>query len=183
MRWPLTTAGNNGYTEFLSAAPRAKITRVDLARDFLSGEYTVDMANTAYDDGEFCSGGRWPSGEHHGNWKRPDGAGRTLYLGKRKSGKFTRIYEKGRQLGDKESPWTRLEVEFKSIDRIVPFDVLLYPGQYLAAAYPALDFLSEAPETYRDANQAYRTDLRQGRALRPAASRPPAQLHDRSNQP
>lgn len=132
--------------QYLSAAPRAKITRVDLARDFLNGEYTVDMANTAYDDGEFCSGGRWPSIEQHGNWKRPDGAGRTLYLGKRKSGKFTRIYEKGRQLGDKESPWTRLEVEFKSIDRIVPFDVLLYPGQYLAAAYPALDFLSEAPK-------------------------------------
>ena len=142
-------AAHDGWEQrlykFLSAAHRAKITRVDLARDFLNGEYTVDMANEAFDQGAFCAGGRWPSIEHHGNWKRPDGAGRTLYLGKRKSGKFTRIYEKGKQLGDKESPWTRLEVEFKSIDRIVPFDVLLYPGEYLAAAYPALVFLSETP--------------------------------------
>ncbi|MBC3928463.1 replication initiation factor domain-containing protein [Undibacterium sp. CY21W] len=51
-------------------------------------------------------------------------------------GKFCRFYEKGRQLGDKNSSWCRAEVEFKSSDRIIPLDVLLEPSAYFAGAYP-----------------------------------------------
>lgn len=130
---------------FLSAAQRGKVTRVDLARDFLNGEYTVSQAYQEYDKGAFCSGGRWPTLERHGDWERPNGSGRTLYVGKRSSGKFCRVYEKGCQLGEKNSPWNRLEVELKSIDRVIPFDVLLYPGEYLAAAYPAFEFIDATP--------------------------------------
>ena len=34
-----------------------------------------------------------------GNWKRPNGKGRTLYIGCRESGKSCRIYEKGKEQG------------------------------------------------------------------------------------
>lgn len=137
---------------------RAKLTRVDLSHDFYHGElhgpvkpgqllgYSVDQADSEYDQGLFCSGGRMPEIEHRGNWKRPNGKGRTLYIGSRQSGKYCRIYEKGKQLGDKSSSWCRVEVEVKSINRIIPFDVLLRPGEYLAASYPAFAMLSERQE-------------------------------------
>ncbi len=48
-----------------------------------------------------------------------------------------RIYEKGKQLGDPESPWVRWELELHNTDREIPFDVLLQPGRYVAGAYPA----------------------------------------------
>ena len=53
-----------------------------------------------------------------------------------------RIYEKGKQLGDATSLWVRAEVELKDQDRIIPWDVLINPSQYLAATYPCLGYLS-----------------------------------------
>jgi phage replication initiation protein len=84
-----------------------------------------------------------PDCEHRGNWKRPSGKGRTFYVGSRKNGKFFRAHEKGRQLGDKNSEWVRLEVEFKSVDRELLYDILLMPGAYMAAAYPALSWIEQ----------------------------------------
>jgi phage replication initiation protein len=124
-------------------AVRGRITRVDLAHDdFTGASYSVDRGMADYDAGLFSSGGRPPEVETRGNWKRPSGKGRTLYIGSRTNGKFLRVYEKGRQLGDKNSEWVRVEGELKSVDRIVPFDVLLEPGAYLAAMYPALSWIS-----------------------------------------
>jgi len=40
----------------------------------------------------------------------------------------------------------RIEVEFKSVDRIIPFDALIRPGEYLAAAYPAFEWINEHQE-------------------------------------
>lgn len=124
-----------------------KITRVDLARDFFFGEYTVDQANLDDDNGLFSLGARSPKIQHLGNWKRPDGSGRTLQIGSRDSGKLARIYEKGFQLGGVYSEmfrdWVRAELELQNKDRFIPWDVLLNPGQYLAGAYPAFAFISE----------------------------------------
>ena len=53
-----------------------------------------------------------------------------------------RVYEKGKQLGDTSSPWVRWELELHNRDRIIPWDVLLEPGKYLAAAYPCMDWVS-----------------------------------------
>jgi len=126
---------------------RAKLTRTDLAHDDYEGKtYSVDRADADFDAGLFNNGGRMPNHEYRGNWKRPNGKGRTLYIGNRANGKFCRVYEKGRQLGDKNSEWVRVEVEFKSIDREIPFEILLEPGQYLAAAYPAFGWISEHQE-------------------------------------
>lgn len=129
--------------DFLSNADRARITRIDLAYDdFESKKYSVDRAASDYDAGLFEMRGRPPSYEQRGNWKKPDGKGRTVYIGSRKNGKFARIYEKGKQLGDPESEWVRVELEYKSVDREIPFDVLLVAGEYLSAGYPAFAWIN-----------------------------------------
>lgn len=134
--------------DFLNACgPRAKITRIDLAHDIYDGAaYGVDRADKDFDVGLYNCGGRNPNIEHRGNWRKPTGKGRTIYFGNRESGKFCRIYEKGRQLGDKSSEWVRVEVEMKAVNRIIPFRVLLHPGEYLAASYPALGWINVRQE-------------------------------------
>jgi phage replication initiation protein len=124
---------------FLSTiAVRPVLTRIDLAHDDFNGEYcTVDWADQQWDEGGFCcSFGNPPNVEHKGNWKRPTGQGRTLTVGRRENGKYVRDYEKGKKEGDANSPWVRCEVEFKSSDRVLPFDMLIEPGAYFVAAYP-----------------------------------------------
>jgi phage replication initiation protein len=139
----------NRLYDFLNGCKsgRARITRVDVAHDDYTGAtYSVDKADAAFDEGLFNCGGRNPNHEYRGNWKHPNGKGRTINVGTRKNGKFCRVYEKGRQLGDKDSEWVRIEVEFKSVDREIPNEILLHPGQYLAAAYPALNWISAVQE-------------------------------------
>lgn len=131
--------------EFLTVrANSPKITRIDLAYDDYTGNiYTVDKAFEDFKNGNFTSRGRSPDCEQRGNWYKPNGNGRTFYVGHRTNGKFARIYEKGKQLGSKISDWVRCEVELKSIDRVLPFDILLLAGEYLSATYKALSWISE----------------------------------------
>jgi len=127
-------------------AKRAKLTRVDVAHDCYSGEYTVDQARDDYRAGGAGTDGRMPVCEERGDWYRPNGSGRTFYIGKRTNGKYSRVYEKGKQLGDAQSPWVRVEVEFKAVDRLLPLDILLHPGQYLAGAYPMFEWINARAE-------------------------------------
>jgi phage replication initiation protein len=115
---------------------QAKITRWDGAVDDYLGIYNVDLAVKLYQEGMFNAGGKMPSCSQIGNWLKPDGTGRTFYVGKRKNGKMMRIYEKGMQLGSKFDPWVRWELELHSVDREIPWEVLLYPGSYVAGSYP-----------------------------------------------
>lgn len=133
-------------------AVNPKLTRVDVAHDCFEGEYTPMQASDDYDNGMFKlpKSPTNPAWEERGDWKAQR-AGRntrgiTAYIGVRTSGKFCRVYEKGRQLGDKDSKWVRVEVEFKSVDRIIPFDILTAPGAYLTGAYPAFGWISERQE-------------------------------------
>ena len=119
------------------------ITRWDGAVDEYEGHYSVDLALDWYKNGLFSTGGNKPKMSQAGNWAEPDGSGRTLYLGNRKNGKLLRVYEKGKQLGDKLSPWTRWEVQLNNRDRYIPFDVLLNPRPYIAGAYTCMDWVSE----------------------------------------
>ena len=122
----------------------AKITRVDLAHDCHDGQRTVDDAVEWYKSGQFAGQGRPPKCSQAGNWITPDDEeGRTFYVGKRENGKLFRAYEKGKQLGDAQSPWVRFEVELRSQDRTIPLDVLTRPGEYLAGAYPALSWVQQ----------------------------------------
>lgn len=115
----------------------AKLTRVDLALDFLAGEYSVDDAVDLYESGGFQLSGRAPSTRVDGDWLGGDN-GRTLYVGQSKNGKMLRVYEKGKQLGDKSSAWTRFEVQLGSRDRVIPFDALIKRDEFFAGCYPAL---------------------------------------------
>jgi phage replication initiation protein len=113
-----------------------KITRWDGAVDDFKGKYSVEFAVKNYIVGNFNAGGKMPSSDQRGNWLIPDGLGRTFYVGKRENGKMIRIYEKGMQLGAKWHPWVRWELELHSVDRVIPWDVLLEPGKYVAGSYP-----------------------------------------------
>ena len=130
--------------DFLSTvAMRPTITRVDLAHDCMDGEYTVDQADEWYDEGLFSSSGRAPSHEHRGDWRKPVGKGRSLYVGLRRNGKLCRVYEKGMEQGDEFSPWVRFEVEVRNNKRVIPLDVLLDPSGYFVGAYPCLRFFEK----------------------------------------
>ena len=132
------------YTFLTNYAERPKLTRIDLAHDDFEGKkINVEWGDQQDNLGGFQLGNRPPNVEHKGNWKRPNGRGRTLNIGSRESGKYLRLYEKGRAEGDPEDNWQRAEVEFKSVDRILPFDMLLAPSEYFIAAYPCFRFLAE----------------------------------------
>ena len=75
--------------------------------------------------------------------------GKTLYVGQRQNGKLCRVYEKGKQLGDPNSPWCRVEVEYRGKSRVIPPDVLVRASSYLAGAYPCLAYLSERQDKVR----------------------------------
>ena len=99
-----------------------RITRIDLAHDDLQGK-TVNVANAIkwYDDGLFTSNGRPPS--RHLHFDFDSGAGKTLNIGTRGNDRYTRIYEKGKQLGDPLSPWCRAEIEFKAETKTIPNEI------------------------------------------------------------
>lgn len=133
------TFGHIGWEEQLAEWLHTidyKITRVDLAHDDFVGKYTLDYFNAQDTLGGFTGGGRPPNVENRGNWKRPTGRGRTLYIGSVKSSRYTRIYEKGKQLGEIDSPWVRSEVQYRSKEFYIDVDVLLSPDKYFIASYP-----------------------------------------------
>lgn len=136
--------------EFAKAATRFVITRCDLAYDDHDGQqYSTARALQDYQEGRFTARGRPPSCEQRGNWIRPDGKGLSFYVGKRENGKMLRVYEKGRQLGDTESEWVRVELELHNKDRYIPFDVIERPECYLAGAYSALEWVCDADQVER----------------------------------
>lgn len=124
-------------------APYARITRCDLAHDFLNGEYTPERALKDWENGLYTSRQSCPVAECVGSdWLINEGRGKTFYVGSRKnSSRFARIYEKGKQLGDKESSWVRVELEMKNRDLIIPHEVLIEPGRFLTGAYPIFEQL------------------------------------------
>jgi len=129
------------------------ITRVDCAHDDFEGK-TVNIASALawYRDGAFTNGGRSPEPDYRDDLD--SGRGKTFYVGNRKNGKLCRVYEKGRKEGDPLSPWVRVEVEWHNQGRIIPWDILTRPGDYLAGAYPCLTFLSDRQDRIRTIQQS-----------------------------
>lgn len=121
----------------------AKLTRVDLALDFLDGAHSVDEALEMYEAGGFQLSGRAPGTRIDGDWLGNE-KGRTFYVGNSKNGKMLRVYEKGKQLGDAASNWTRFEVQLGNRDRVIPFDVLTQRDAFFAGCYPALASMVES---------------------------------------
>lgn len=111
-----------------------RITRCDFALDDMSGNHPLSECEAFYDKGLFCSNGRPPSARKITH--KQGTAGDTFYVGSRESGKLFRCYEKGKQLGDANSTWVRYELELLHKDRVIPWEALLLPAQYLKGAYP-----------------------------------------------
>lgn len=134
-----------GLRSLLEKFAEVKLTRVDLALDFINGEFSVDDAAEWYRDGSFNSGGRMPRHSTLGDWLSDQSKhGRTLEVGRRANGKMIRCYEKGKQLGDQASPWTRFEVELRNNDRDLPFDLLTDCDRFFVGAYKCLERLIES---------------------------------------
>jgi phage replication initiation protein len=106
-----------------------------------------------YEGGKFNAGGRRPTYKVEGDWFTDLGAGRTFYVGRRQNGKYCRVYEKGKQLGNCESPWVRFEVELHNVDRVIPYDIVMRPSEYFSGCYPVCESLvdvgAERIETLR----------------------------------
>lgn len=152
-RWLLQLTGTGcqlvrdweGISDLLESLD-AKLTRVDLAVDFMAGEYTIDEAMEVYEWGGFQLGGRPPETKIVGDWLGGQ-SGRSFYVGKAENGKMLRVYEKGKQLGDSSSNWTRFEVQLGNRDRVIPFRALTDRDAFFAGCYPALaDLLKHAAE-------------------------------------
>ena len=118
------------------------ITRCDLAHDDFEGKtVNIEICQGWYSDGLFNSNGRPPKPFLYDDCDTGDG--KTFEVGKRENGKVVRMYEKGKEQGDPNDPWFRVELELHDKDRKIPWDILVKPGQYLAGAYKALNYLSE----------------------------------------
>jgi phage replication initiation protein len=113
-----------------------RITRWDGAIDDYLGVHSVDHAMAVYKAGAFNAGGHNPQYSQHGPWEAPDGHGRSFQVGRRENGKRLLIYEKGMQLGARWHPWTRWELSLGNKGRVIPWEVILEPGRYVAGAYP-----------------------------------------------
>ena len=133
------------YTAEILETLGARVTRVDLAIDDYEGAYySVDQAREDYAAGLFILNGRPPKKSYI-----EDDDGRSFYVGRRPNGKFLRVYEKGRQLGDPDSQWVRVELEIRNRDRQIPYDTLYRPAEYVAGAYPALSWAANAVASLR----------------------------------
>lgn len=137
---------------------KAKITRIDLAHDDLNGEGVTIKAGLEWlEAGLFNLNGRPAKARLIDDLGSGDG--KTFYVGKRANGKMLRIYEKGKQLGDSESPWVRVEVELRNKSRLIPWDALIHPGNYLAGAYPCLAYLSNVQDKIKTITKAVEISL------------------------
>lgn len=145
--------GDYGWQErlyrFLQSADGAKITRLDLAHDDYEGTYLeIDDLNERETERQFYYFGKPARVTWHGDWKYGDrdNLGRTLQIGSRTSDKMFRAYEKGKQLGDKNSAWVRLEVELKAKHTLIPFEVIINPSDYFINLYPCFKELFQYEE-------------------------------------
>lgn len=132
----------------LLGAVDARLTRVDIAADDFAGHWPISWAIERYNEGAFDRRGQRPKArliDDMGNR-----TGKTFYVGSRTSENQLRVYEKGREQGDPESPWVRYEGEFHASNRReLPLDMLVDPAPYLIGAYPVLDFVEGIGERLR----------------------------------
>jgi phage replication initiation protein len=135
----------------------AQLRRVDLALTTHDGSVTHDQVVKAHQDGLFCTGGRNPKRRDITGSDPRDG--RTVYVGARDGAKYIRCYEKGfeilAKLGMPESIKStvskleyngvgmvnvedlyRVEVEFKDVDKVLPWAMLTDRDAYFAGANP-----------------------------------------------
>lgn len=127
----------------------AEIRRLDLQLTTYEGEVNHAMVIAAHEAKEFCTGGRPPVRKTIES--SDPRAGKTVYIGNRESAKFLRCYEKGFEMlkdvkkrkdeithigGDLVENIYRVEVEFKAVDKFIPWVAVLDRDEFFAGAYP-----------------------------------------------
>lgn len=132
----------------VEALPSAQIRRLDIALTTWDGEVNHDQVVAAHSAGRFTTRGRPP---HLRQITSSDErAGRTCYVGERKSEKFFRAYEKGLELASKAGRGYiitaidghpvediyRCELELKADATTIDWGVIERRDQYFAGAYP-----------------------------------------------
>ena len=110
-----------------------KITRIDIAYDDHQGARNIELCENMYSHGYFNGNGRPPKARKISDFGSGDGC--SMYVGSVKSGKELCCYEKGKEQGDKTSPWTRWEGKLYSQDRLIPLDVLTDYEAFLVGMY------------------------------------------------
>lgn len=129
-----------------------ELKRVDVALTTFAGEVSHESVIAAHEAKLFSSGGRQPEYRTVGGSNPRQG--RTIYIGNRKGQKMLRAYEKGFELlrdipsslrdsvthidGNPVDLMYRLEVEFKDVDKVIPWPVLVDRDAYFVGAYPFL---------------------------------------------
>ena len=117
----------------------AKVTRIDLAHDDYDGKYLdVHGLRARALAGDFATGGCPPRTRFLSD--EGSGSGCTLYVGG-KGHKELCVYEKGKQLGMKDSRWVRAEVRLYAKHVSIPLEVLAFPSTYFRGAYSVLNEL------------------------------------------
>lgn len=125
------------------ATMAAKITRCDLAFDDYLGQYVSPRdLDARVERGDLIVRAPGPGKppktrfiNDHGH-----GTGCSFYAGK-KGRKELCVYEKGKEQGDPDSPWIRLEVRFFNKHAELPFSMLTHPLAYLRGAYNVCESL------------------------------------------
>lgn len=114
----------------------ARITRIDAAYDDLQGEFLdMECLRECARHGMFNASSKASSLQYVDDLGT--GSGCSLYVG-RKGDKQLNVYEKGKQQGDKLSPWKRLEVRLWAKNRYLPLDMIESPLGAILGAYPRL---------------------------------------------
>lgn len=160
---------NEGFPDrlykFLIGIGSAQLTRIDIAYDDMEGRlFPVRNIPDRWRSGEFSAprAPRLPKFQQYGSWLAddPEGAGLTAYIGARASGKWIRIYEKGKQLGDVTSPWVRAEAELRNnVFSLVP-KMLINPSNFfvmLCPAFSSIAYQGKPAKLDRQATEALAT--------------------------
>ena len=136
-----------------SESTNASITRVDAAHDDFEGQtINIDIVRKWYEDGLFNFNGRPPTAQLIDDLG--SGKGKTFSVGKRGNAKYIRCYEKGKKEGDPNSLWFRAELELHNNHILIPWDIVINPGHYLAGAYPCFAYLSIKQEKIKSIQRA-----------------------------
>lgn len=116
----------------------AHLSRVDLAFDDFDGQIFKDIreVNVWAEHGRFeASTGRPCETYFYDDHRK--GKGCTVYVGSR-GRKMLCIYEKGKQLKDRESRWIRCELRLWAADCVLPLELLTDPLAYMRGSYGLL---------------------------------------------
>jgi len=128
--------------------PTAQVRRLDIALTTWRGEITHQRVVDAHGAGKFTTRGRPPNLRQITN--SDPRAGRTCYIGNRKSDKFLRAYEKGFEMmaklpavgegthldGFPIEDIYRVELELKADTIEVPWETIERRDQYFSGSYP-----------------------------------------------